>query len=160
MTLKVSPESPYDPGILEFAAIEPITVTITDEEAGGGSEENPTSPINHPVVITTVTVPDTGIKATFVDNTFTLTGSFNDVFSRALAYRDGANAIQSAAQFSGIPIGFNTLFKYTAPTETQKDVVVTVTFETQAPIQYVVVVHEDYATANAKLVTAVKEGRF
>ncbi len=153
MTLVVTPESPYE-SFKEYVPSS-LTVTVEDDVGSGGS-----GGMSSPIVITSVTIPDSGISASFTDTTFTLSGMFTDVFDRSLSFLDKLGKMGEVAKFDDIPIGFNALTTYIAPTEYSNIITATVTFEYHDPMTYDVVVLVNWEAANANLIVKVAEGRF
>lgn len=168
MTIKFSPESPYDAGIIEFEDVN-FVVTVTDEAEGSaagdpGPEGEPgtpaTPPTTTPVVIKSVAINDSGITVTIVDNTFTVSGKFLQVFDKQLSFRDATNAIDTVKNFAAIPKGFNTLFEYIAPVVQVKNVIAAVVLNDDDEYQYEIVVNHNFTASNNALKVKVSEGKF
>ena len=144
----------------QFDELTPITVFTASATFIYVLPDDPDPQTNIPPVITSAITSDAGITVTHDSSSFTLTGQFNEVFSRTIDYIDSNNAHQTTTTFESLPPTFNAVYKYIAPTDATKSQVINVNFSNNTSQQYVVSVRNNWQVANAKLAENVNKGAF
>lgn len=142
--------SPSEHEIDEFVQFS-LTVTVTEDIV-----EEPVPEVK----ILAATSTSTGITVSYTDTTFTVSGKYTDAFARTITFLDKNLVSVTVEAFDDIPTGFSSIINYVAPSVLTVDEFITVTFENHGPVDYLIVVNNNWPLANAALTEKVPEGKF